>query len=228
MRFKPKACFDVDGTLADDFIVKPLLEAEQAAGFIGYDNVEQWRGLYRDFVTGKVPYEKGAHELLEIHANALQDKKEADLYNHAVEFFTANRQKYFRYFGERVFNLLRASCELIIVTAEPEYAARAVQKVFGADSHMGTEYEVIDGVFTGELGHSLAKNGGKQGRLAAHDVKFAFGDSLGDAGMLENAAHPVCISPRPELAQIAKQRGWFVNSGDEQDYSDLEHFIKNC
>lgn len=227
MNTKPKACFDLDGCLANGLIIKPLIEAEHAAGFIADKAIQQVQTIYDDSVAGKIPYEQAAHALLELHSDALKNAREIDLYNHAVGFFTENKEKYFRYFGERVFSLLRKSCELVIVTAEPEYASHAIQTVFSADSHIGTEYEVTNGVFTGNLALSLAHRNGKKEKLASHDVKFAFGDSVGDVGMLETASYPICISPSPELAQIATERGWFVNSGNEPEYLDLERFIKD-
>lgn len=222
----PAACFDIDGCLANNHIIMPLIESEYDAGLLAEESKAKIESLYDDLVRGSTEYEHAAHEIVAWHGRGLRGQNENDLYENALAFFSSNIDRYFRYFSKRIFDALRPTDFLIIATAEPEYASRAIRTIFGADAYIGTRYDAEGGIFTGNLSKSLAHRDGKKQMLAGHTIRFAFGDSVGDIGMLESAQYPVSISPSDELYKVARSKGWYVNSGDESDYNELEEYIR--
>ena len=84
---------------------------------------------------------------------------------------------------------------------------------------MGTQLEVSNGRFTGRIKEPLCFGEGKAARLQAllsryPDVdlsrSYAYADSIFDLPFLEMVGNPVAVYPDPELAALARERGWEI------------------
>jgi HAD superfamily hydrolase (TIGR01490 family) len=85
----------------------------------------------------------------------------------------------------------------------------------GADRILCSEPEIRDGRYTGDVVRTMI---GAAKRVAAQDLIaelgvdaadcFGYGDHISDLGLLELVGHPVVVGPNPELAEIARARGW--------------------
>jgi phosphoserine phosphatase len=213
---RKSACYDIDGTLAKGMLVIPLMMSEHDHGILGEDTFTKLNIILEQYKTGQITYEDAAQQLLGAHAAGLEGQSKLDLEDHAEKFVNQN-VSLFRSFGKSAINLLRPYYEQVIVTSEPEYLARAVVDYFHADEVLATQYEVVNGNFTGRISNSLANRAAKLEALRGHQVAYAFGDSESDIEMLRMADNAYCIDPTDGLRKLGIQSGWRIFSGDSPE-----------
>jgi len=103
-----------------------------------------------------------------------------------------------------------------IVSASPHTIVEPLAASLGMTGAIGTEGEIVDGVFTGELAGPFIYGPGKAQaieKLASDrgydlDLCYAYSDSISDLPMMEVVGHPVAVNPDSELARVARERGW--------------------
>jgi HAD superfamily hydrolase (TIGR01490 family) len=89
---------------------------------------------------------------------------------------------------------------------------------YQADGIVGTEFEIVDGHYTGRL-LSPVINGppkatyihaffAEQGAKIDWAASYAYADSIHDQAMFNLVGHPVAVHPDPELLVLAQDRGW--------------------
>ena len=106
-----------------------------------------------------------------------------------------------------------------LVTAAPRELAQGIAAYLGMDDALGSEAELVDGVYTGRmLGpvlHGAAKL--EAARQLAAEQGFdlrdcsAYSDSVNDRPLLEGVGHPVAVNPDHTLRRLAAERGWPVH-----------------
>lgn len=206
------ACYDIDGTLSKGMLATPLVISEYQSGFVNTATCIELAKLVIGHKFGNISYEKALDQLLRIHAFGLRGQSEAEVKNHA-EKFVQQHDGIFRKFGGTVINLLRDSYDQIIVTAEPRYMAEVVQEHFKMDGAISTQYEIVNGKFTGEIASSLTDLDSKLKSLENRGIHIAFGNTEGDIEMLRHAEYPFCICPTPGLRLIAIKENWPIYTG---------------
>jgi len=105
-----------------------------------------------------------------------------------------------------------------LVTAAPRELAERIAAYLGMDGALGTQGELVDGVYTGRLIgpvlHGPAKLDAVVGLAAEEGIDLrdssAYSDSVNDRPMLEGVGHPVAVNPDRQLRDLAAQRGWPV------------------
>ncbi|MEP6790842.1 MAG: HAD family hydrolase [Ramlibacter sp.] len=113
------------------------------------------------------------------------------------------------------------AAELVIMTtATNRFITELTAMYFGIEHLLATEAELVDGVFTGRTSGTLNMREGKVRRLKdwmharSHSLgafrSAAYSDSINDLPLLEAVGHPVAVDPDPQLAAIARERGWPV------------------
>lgn len=108
--------------------------------------------------------------------------------------------------------------ETWIVSASPHAIVEPLASSLGMTGAIGTEVEVVDGYYTGELGGPFIYGPGKAlaiETLALErgydlNLSYAYSDSISDLPMMEVVGHPVAVNPDSELVSIAQERGWPV------------------
>lgn len=210
---KKLACYDIDGTLAKGMLATPLVISEYQSGFVNTTTCIELAKLVIEHKFGNISYEKALGQLLRIHAFGLKGQSEAEVKNHA-EKFVQQHDGIFRKFGGTVIDLLRDNYDQIIVTAEPRYMAEVVQKHFRMDGMVSTQYEIVNGKFTGEIANSLTDLDSKLKSIENRGIHIAFGNTEGDIEMLQHAEHPFCIYPTPGLKLIAIKEDWPTYTGN--------------
>lgn len=103
-----------------------------------------------------------------------------------------------------------------IVSASPQRIVEPLAATLGMTGAIGTDGEVVDGRFTGELDGPFIYGPGKSQaieKLASdrgYDLKlsYAYSDSVSDLPMMEAVGHPVAVNPDSDLDTVAHERGW--------------------
>lgn len=105
-----------------------------------------------------------------------------------------------------------------IVTAASQGTAEMVASVIGFDGGLGTQFEEIDGVYTGRLVGNHTYREGKaevMAELAEREgidlaASYAYSDSESDLPMLRAVGHAVAVNPDADLLRIARDEGWEI------------------
>ena len=113
---------------------------------------------------------------------------------------------------------IAAGREVWIVTAAPWRLANALAERLGFTGALGSEGEVVDGVFTGKaVGKPM--HGAEKGIAVTNLAKergwdlsecFAYSDSANDLPMLEAVGTAIAVNPDRRLRSHAKRSGWRI------------------
>jgi HAD superfamily hydrolase (TIGR01490 family) len=110
-----------------------------------------------------------------------------------------------------------AGRDVIIISSSGTEIVEPIGERLGVDRALGTQVEIVDGKYTGEI-LFYAYGEGKADAMRAlaeengYDLaeSYAYTDSATDLPMLEIVGHPVCVNPDAALRAIAQERGWPV------------------
>jgi HAD superfamily hydrolase (TIGR01490 family) len=111
-----------------------------------------------------------------------------------------------------------AGRDVYIISASPIEIVGELAKALEITGGLGTQSEIVDGVYTGQLAAPFCYGEGKADvirRLAAEedydlDRSYAYSDSVSDLPMMQIVGHPVAVNPDRPLMAIAHRRGWPV------------------
>lgn len=113
---------------------------------------------------------------------------------------------------------LRAGDLVVLTSATNRFLTELTAQYLGIGHLIGTEPELVDGVFSGRTQGVLNMRAGKVTRL--HDWlrargqtlrdfhSLGYSDSMNDLPLLEAVDEPVAVDPDARLGAIARERGW--------------------
>jgi HAD superfamily hydrolase (TIGR01490 family) len=108
-----------------------------------------------------------------------------------------------------------AGNDVIVISSSGTEIVEPIGERLGVDRAMGTQIEVVDGKYTGEL-LFYAYGEGKADAMRdlalenGYDLaaSYAYTDSYTDLPMLELVGFPYAVNPDTELRKVAVERGW--------------------
>jgi HAD superfamily hydrolase (TIGR01490 family) len=110
-----------------------------------------------------------------------------------------------------------AGRDVIIISSSGTEVVEPIGERLGVDRAIGTQVEIVDGRYTGEiLFYAYGEGKAEAMRALAEENDYdladcyAYTDSMTDLPMLEIVGHPVCVNPDAALRKIAVERGWPV------------------
>ncbi|MDG6772838.1 HAD-IB family hydrolase [Thiomicrorhabdus sp. ZW0627] len=109
---------------------------------------------------------------------------------------------------------------VIIITATNTFITRPIGARYGIDELLGTEGEIVDGRYTGEVAGIPTFQQGKVTRLKEWlqqenetlEDSYFYSDSHNDLPLLEIVDHPIVVDADDKLKQVAEQNNWPVIS----------------
>jgi HAD superfamily phosphoserine phosphatase-like hydrolase len=214
---KKVAFFDIDKTIYNTHSFFQLAEYEIGKGRVKQETWDKIQKLLVRYKSGELTYSVTANMLLEDFAGDLKGQKYTDLIEDVGEFFLNNLKNFYPYF-EEILSKLKETHDIYIITTNAQYVAKTIVDHFGLTGFISSEFEVIDGLFTGKVLKSLANGKSMVSDILAKYGKggsIAVGDSENDIGMLELVEYPVCISPSEELKKYASSNNWVMTEPDQ-------------
>ncbi len=111
-----------------------------------------------------------------------------------------------------------AGRDVYIISASPIEIVGELARALEIEGGMGTESEIVDGVYTGRLAAPFCYGEGKAEhirKLAAergYDLAqcYSYSDSASDLPMMQLVGHPVAVNPDRSMTAVAHRRGWPV------------------
>lgn len=109
---------------------------------------------------------------------------------------------------------------LLIITATNSFVTRPIGLRYGIENLIGTDPEIINHQFTGEVSGTPSFQEGKVLRLNKwlneHDFDLSeayfYSDSRNDLPLLEKVGNPVAVDADPTLLKTAQDRNWPIIS----------------
>ncbi|HWH11613.1 MAG TPA: haloacid dehalogenase-like hydrolase [Solirubrobacteraceae bacterium] len=210
------AAFDVDGTLLDGQLGRPLLRRVLDAGIVSRDDLAPiGRHLasmapdgFEDAGVIAETYRLYGQTLRGVSCDAIDA-----LVNEAWE---GQRDDLFGFVRPLVADLRDAGFVPMLISGGIHELVGLLAADLGIDRYRGMRLERAAGVFTGrvapaagapkhEVAHALAG-----GRSIRWSQSVAVGDSLPDADLLGRVGHPYAFEPTPALAARAREHGWTI------------------
>ena len=205
--------FDLDGTLlAAPSVERRFVFYLLIRGLIG---PAEFAHCAARFITNIVRNPRAAIGANKAHFSGVStrcaEKWSWHLASHPVKFVSEGLSRLEFHFarGHRIF----------LITGAPAPLAELVASYFSVPlTIVGTQLEVRDGLWTGEIADEHMCGDAKQRAIvqlaAAHNLdlarSFAYGDSVCDLPMLETVGHPAAVNPSRNLERVARARNWRV------------------
>lgn len=205
------AVFDCDGTLWAPDSGEQFFYWEIERGLLPQAVIDWALPRYDDYKQGRVDEETMCGEMVTLHKGIARQTLERA----AADFFEAKiAPVIFPEMQELAIRLRASGCELWAVSSTNEWVVRAGAPVFGielerviaacAETEGGCATDRLIRVPTDE--HKARAIGEFLPRVP----DAAFGNSMHDLRMLEQAAHAFVVNPNPDLEREARRRGWRV------------------
>lgn len=210
------AFFDIDGTITKTTILDPLLWYRRAR--------DSWP-RFAAFVVAllsRVPYYFWLDRHSRARFNVVFYRRYAGLKADSVRewhrrsFADNLRRTVFPAALNCIEDHQRRGDVLVLVTGGLEVVMQPLAEFLHADKLIATRLVERDGFFTGAIDGPAIAGKHKAELVKAYAERhgvdlassFAYGNSLGDAEMLESAGRPVAVNPDASLRRLAQSRGW--------------------
>jgi HAD superfamily hydrolase (TIGR01490 family) len=160
-----------------------------------HDQMEQMRQYMSALCTGW-PVE----QVRSIVAETLDEIVEPVVYEEAVVLIEEHKA---------------AGRDVIIISSSGTEIVEPIGERLGVDRAVGTQLEVVDGKYSGEIlfyAYGEGKAEAMRDLAAEHGydlgASYAYTDSFTDLPMLEAVGRPVAVNPDAELRKVAAEREW--------------------
>ncbi len=207
--------FDMDHTLINTDSDVAWKDYAVKHGLAPADAIAQADKFYEDYKAGTLNFE----EFIAFQHQEFIGKTVAEMSMHTEQLYQEFIAPYLYPKAIELINELHANnIPVAVLSSTCNIIVGAIAKRFGIENVIGTQLEVIDGVFTGKIVGEYGSCEGKIGpakRFAeAHGATLAdvvyYGDSINDINVLEVVGHPMATNPSDYLKDIAKTRNWQI------------------
>ncbi len=211
----PLALFDLDRTLLSVNAGQLWVRREMRLG-----HVSRWQATkVAAWIFGYHLGFSRVERVLEDAIRTLEGVSEDEIRRRTESFYAEEvAQTYRRRAREVVEDHRTRGDVLALLTSSSTYLSAPVQAELRIEHSLCNRFEVVDGRFTGKPLGTLCFGPGKlaHARTLAdqlgerlEDAAF-YTDSASDLPVLEVVAVPVAVNPDPQLARIARKRGWRI------------------
>ncbi|MPQ76171.1 HAD family phosphatase [Hydrogenovibrio sp. JE_KL2] len=208
------AIFDLDNTLISgdsDYLWGKFLIKQ---GLVDAENFEQQNDLFYE------EYKKGSLDIM-----AYQRFSLAPIANRPMEELNAWHQQFMAEFIQPIYldkaqalvNQHREKGDtLLVITATNSFVTRPIAKLYGIENLLGTDPEMKNGTFTGEVDGIPTFQHGKVERLnmwlaetgETLENSYFYSDSHNDIPLLEEVTFPTVVDADDQLLAHAQKKGW--------------------
>ena len=169
-------------------------------------------------------YQEGSLDINEFLAFSLKP-----LADNSIETLTAwhkdfMQKKVMPMIGEKAKALIQkhkqAGHTLMVITATNTFVTGPIVEYLGIAHLLGTDPEMVDGEYTGNVvgiptfqdGKVIRLNQWLDGSKECLSGSFFYSDSINDLPLLQIVDHPVAVDPDSKLEAYANEHGWEVIS----------------
>ncbi|MBL4743642.1 MAG: HAD family hydrolase [Cycloclasticus sp.] len=208
------AIFDLDNTLISDdsdhlwgqFLVEQKLVDSD-------DYARANTQFYNDYCEGKLDI----HEYLLFALTFLAEHPLEKLHQWREQFIDEKIRPLVLPAAQTLVNQHREKGDqLMVITATNRFVTEPIVNLFGINTLLATEPELLDGQYTGQYVGEPCYQHGKVARLNDWLAKnnadltdsYFYSDSHNDIPLLEKVTRPTAVDPDEQLRQFASASGW--------------------
>jgi len=211
------AVFDIDGTLIRWQLYHAIVDRLAKLGLLGekahqelHDARMVWKN--REHSESFREYEQ---TLIKIYEDSLVNIDTKTFDSVAKQIAAEYKDQVYTYTRDLCKDLKGKGYRLLAISGSHQELVGYISKNYGFDYWVGTEYERLDGSFTGKkFVASHDKKTVLESLITKHSLSLtgslAVGDSGSDIPMLEMAEIPVAFNPDRALLDKAKNQGWKI------------------
>ena len=212
------ALFDLDNTLLggdSDYLWGQYLVAIGVVDRDTYENEN--KRFYALYEAGNLDI----HEFLDFALRPLATYSRTDLETWREDFLHHKIRPILLPKAQALVERHRAAGDtLAIITATNRFVTGPIAGLFGVDTLLATEPELVDGQYTGQVKGTPCFQAGKVECLRqwlntsgeSLENSWCYSDSANDLPLLEQVSHPVAVDPDTRLRAAAEARGWQIVS----------------
>ncbi|MBS3061795.1 MAG: HAD family phosphatase [Candidatus Diapherotrites archaeon] len=215
MHAQKAAIFDIDGVLVKGFIICEFPKYLDQQGCIGSESNKKIQLLLSEYIKGTKSAAEVATELPQVFARGLKGCDHQKVEKLGAAFMAIYKKNIFEH-SKQLVKLMKQKGYLVLAMSGSPIEVIKQLKYLGFDDLYGTECEIVDGVYSGNVKTNLVIRENKETLFYALIKKynidiessFGFGDTSQDLPVLEHVGHPVTVNPDKKLSEIAEQRKW--------------------
>lgn len=225
------AFFDLDGTLIFGFSILSFFRERVMSGELApHDALKQFFTLISHGVNG-TEYPR----LLADAAATLAGASEQD-------FISLGETVFDKYVGGSIYPesraLVRAHLKrghiVVILSSATVYQVNPVARELGIPHVLCNEFEVEDGVFTGEIRHPVYYAEGKltaatkfcEEHNSSLEQCYFYSDGMEDVSLLQEVGFPRPLNPDESLEVVARRRNWPIRRFSSRGIPGVREFVR--
>lgn len=215
---KRVAVFDIDGTIFRSSLYIEIVRQLIKDGGLPANASMQFESAYsawkdRTHVDSYNEYTQAVINAFEKYLPTLRVKD----FEHAADNIVSRQKAHtYVYTRDLIAKLKRQNYFLVAISGSQSELVERFVKAYGFNAFAGSDYEKIDGHFTGKF--QLLTHQNKvhflQSLLHQENLSLngsiAVGDSEGDIDMLKTVSNPIAFNPERSLFKYARRRGWTI------------------
>lgn len=226
------AFFDADQTLVytPDSSGIQFMQFAMEKGIFKDESMAKIRDAQKRYKAQEINYEELNVIWGESFADGFKGRTQSEV-STAIDDFWEIIEPKFAAWTQPLLNLFHENgYETVLISGSPIELMQIFQRKFGFSRVFGSELEIKDGVYTGELLLNLVFDASKVkvvNKVVEEDAidleaAFGFGDNHHDRAFLDRVGYPIAINPNPELRDRAEEIGWPIF----QRQNDVAHEIE--
>ncbi|HVV66537.1 MAG TPA: HAD family phosphatase [Candidatus Saccharimonadales bacterium] len=215
---RPFAVFDIDGTLIRWQLYHAIADRLAKNGCLDAREFEKVRESRMSWKTrsGELSFNEYEDNLVRLVNGAIGSISVQSFEEACGQVIEEYKDQVYTYTRDLIEDLRQKEYLLFVISGSQAEIVQLLAEYYAFDDYAGTEYEKINGHFTGKntplrssrkptvLKEMVAKHG------ARWDDSIAVGDSESDIPMLEVVQLPVAFNPNKRLFKHAEKAGWKV------------------
>lgn len=215
---RPFAVFDIDGTVIRwqlyHAIVDELVKQDSISPTV-HEVIQQARMTWKKR-SDKESFLEYEHVLIEQYLSVLPHITVAQFEAVVETVFQTYKDQVYIYTRNLLRKLKSEGYLLFAISGSQQQIVTKLGRYYGFDAVIGSEYEVINGHFTGNatlpalIGKGTLLKQLVQTSGAKWEGSIGVGDTPGDISMLELVEHPIAFNPSQELFALAQKKGWNI------------------
>jgi HAD superfamily hydrolase (TIGR01490 family) len=212
------AVFDIDGTVIRWQLYHAIVNELGKQGVLSPEVAKRIRTARLNWKTrdSQDSFREYEHVLVQEYLTALTQITVVE-HKEAVErVFELYKDQVYTYTRDLIKKLQAEGYLLFAISGSQQDIVSKLGDYYGFDEVVGSNYEVVDGRFTG-IEESPVHSGKRdvlQKLMMKHQVdqkgSIGVGDTGGDIGMLELVEQPIAFNPNRDLYNTATERNWTI------------------
>jgi len=213
---KPLAIFDIDGTIFRSSLAVELIRQLVADGVFQPQILNDIETEYLAWLNREGSYEDFINKIIVVYGDYLKGTKETQMKKTCTHMIKTHKKRVYRYTRLLIRRLRKKGYLLLALSGSPISAVRAFQEAWKFNYALGTTFEILKGMYTGQVLGEPQKNKKKflfsfikEHGLSLKD-SVGVGDTESDIAFLEEVEKPIAFNPNAKLKQEADKRGWKI------------------